>query len=490
MASLDDIWDAPAEVSHRPNTPEATANHADQSNASSISEERPKSSRPLFLDSGSEDERSAPAKARYASKPTSNKPDIDAFFADLDDDPDLAFQDLAPSLDVGALKRQADAKITLTPHQILPSSSPPRDSGQENAGAKGKAGDKQGKGAASKKRAKRPKLDEAMLIGPDGFPALMKQAKQFKPKGKGHELQDLNRLMNVYQFWTHRMYPNNHFIDTVQRVEKLCHSKRMHIALSVWRDEAKGLINGRKIPGPGDSSDSDSDSDTAKNSRLHNGRTDKEMTSASQDVAVAARDERSTPKRSVRGPSLPPSSPSASGSSLGALDDDFDIDAMIREEEAAHAQRAVPSASAATNAPTAAYGTSREKPTSTPADQDEAMWDTFMDDVPDEPYVPPERQQVIGVPQTSTDSGRAMDEDVDEDIWDMMREMEEQAASAPVPNQTDPSQQQSPEPAPQASGHAGLPGSSAPAAEGTGSVAGADSSRKATNDEGWDEMYA
>lgn len=33
--------------------------------------------------------------------------------------------------------------------------------------------------------------------------------------------------MQIYQFWSHKMYPKGYFSANVQRVEKLCHSKRM-----------------------------------------------------------------------------------------------------------------------------------------------------------------------------------------------------------------------------------------------------------------------
>ncbi|KAI0333636.1 Swi3-domain-containing protein [Cubamyces sp. BRFM 1775] len=472
MASLDDIWDAPAETSTRSSPPPGRGKDGSASPIPTNTK-RPGSSRPLFLDSESEDESATRSKSHYASKSTSNKPDIDAFFADLDDDPELAFQDLAPSLDVDALKRQADAKLALTPHQILPSSSPPRDLGPEKSGAKGKEGDKRDKDdkdGAPKKKAKRPKLDEGRLCGPNGFPALAKQAKGFKPKGKGHELRDLDRLMNVYQFWVHQMYPNNHFIDTVQRVEKLCHSKRMHVALSVWRDEAHGLLNGRKIPGPDDplSSDSDSDREVARHARLQSeGDTGKGK--GPQDVPIATDDERSSPARSVHRHSLPPSSPSASGSSLGALDDDFDIDAMIREDEAARAQASA-SASTSTKPPQGTYGTPRG---GTAEAEDEAMWDAVMDDFPDEPYVPPQRHHQ---PQPPTNTG-GVEEDMDDDMWDMMREMDtdalptKSAGSGQLPQRMEPIDQEGP-----------------PASE--SGVADMDPSRRATNDEGWDEMYA
>ena len=40
---------------------------------------------------------------------------------------------------------------------------------------------------------------------------------------------DLDRALQVYQFWTHKLYPKTRFKETVDRVEKLCHSKRMQV---------------------------------------------------------------------------------------------------------------------------------------------------------------------------------------------------------------------------------------------------------------------
>ena len=36
-------------------------------------------------------------------------------------------------------------------------------------------------------------------------------------------------MLQVYQFWTHKLYPKTRFKETVDRVEKLCHSKRMQV---------------------------------------------------------------------------------------------------------------------------------------------------------------------------------------------------------------------------------------------------------------------
>ncbi|RPD66172.1 Swi3-domain-containing protein [Lentinus tigrinus ALCF2SS1-7] len=452
MASLADIWDIPAEsASSTPAPPRnpPTLDDDDDVVLSNTAKRRPRST--LFLDSDSENE-AAPTSskgAHYASRPSTSKNDIDALFDDLEDEPESTFKQLAPSLDVDALRRQAEAKIALTPHQILPSSSPPRDLGDEEEDGKRTKGGKKAKDGLSKR--KRKNLDEGTLVGPLGFPALVKQAKNFKPKGKGHELSDLNRLLNVYHFWSHEMYPNTQFIDTVQRVEKLCHSKRMNVALGVWRDESKGLINGHDVNADGsDHSDSDADNDDAPRPT---------------DVPIATDNERSSPAPS-RGPSLPPSS----ASEADGLDDDFDIDAMIREEEVAQTQG--PSGPSTTSAP--APRRAPAATSNTPMDEDEAMWDA-MDDFPAEPYVPPDREQAVKKP---TAPAPPMDED--EDMWDMIREVEQEREAVEKA-------------APPTSNAAGPPeGAGAPTEPVTGpfGIVGVDPTRPATNDEGWDEMYA
>jgi replication fork protection complex subunit Csm3/Swi3 len=118
--------------------------------------------------------------------------------------------------------------------------------------------DGDGEDDGQKKRKPLPKLDETRLLGKDGFPQLLKDTKNFKPKGKGHEViiiiiftshllapvltadvwtdatastqaMDLDRVLQIYQFWSHKLYPKTRFKETVDRVEKLCHSKRMQV---------------------------------------------------------------------------------------------------------------------------------------------------------------------------------------------------------------------------------------------------------------------
>ncbi|OBZ75315.1 Chromosome segregation in meiosis protein 3 [Grifola frondosa] len=348
-AALEDIWDAPVSQSPPRTTPSRSSPERD-TRGSPHTPKRPRST--LFLASDS-DEDVPKRPTQRAKRPPPPRPDIDALFADLDDDPDSAFQDIAPSLDVDELRRQAERALPPTRHAILPSSSPSRDVDDDKTGGRAKGGPKNAKDGV-KERKKIARLDEARLLGPDGFPALVKQAKEFRPKGKGHEASDLNRLLQVYQFWSHKMYPKTHFQDTVQRVEKLCHSKRMHVALSVWRDEAKGLVNGRR---PEDAIDLTSDSEQSDNER------------EKQPQQSAAPSDQQDPSSS-RAPSIPPSS--ASEYTSADIFDDFNIDAMIQEDQQQ-------------------YSAARPKPVQSAVvadvavDEDAAMWDELMGDLPDDP---------------------------------------------------------------------------------------------------------
>ena len=84
-------------------------------------------------------------------------------------------------------------------------------------------------------------------MGDNGFPALMKAAKRFRPRGKGKEVcwdqlrwsrradeqeKDLRDLLNVYQLWAHGMFPKGDFEGTIKRVETVCRSRRMEVSLT------------------------------------------------------------------------------------------------------------------------------------------------------------------------------------------------------------------------------------------------------------------
>lgn len=259
--SLDDIWDAPVSPSNKDLASPA---------------KRPR--QPLFFsDSDSDHERpSKRATPAPGVPPAAHDPELDALFADIegdaagesnkDDAEDLRYKPLAPALDLTKLAHEAEERHArerrtkmpaLTPRQVMSSSPPPPDGASGGGGnvkgdGKGKTADDEGK----KARRKPAILNEERLVEPNGFPQLIKDMKGFKMKGKGQEVSnyvlillllisgmrsssqhsDLNRLMQVYQFWTHRLYPKTPFKDTVDRVEKLCHSKRMQVCtgLSIY----------------------------------------------------------------------------------------------------------------------------------------------------------------------------------------------------------------------------------------------------------------
>ncbi|TFY57666.1 hypothetical protein EVJ58_g6881 [Rhodofomes roseus] len=413
--ALDDIWNEPLdEPPHRAPSPiDLTTD--DQSPRPP---KRPRSS--LFLDSGSEDE-DPPPPARKSVPPSTEKSEIDAMFDNLDAEPDAFDGDLPPALDLDALRKQEDAKN----EKIYKKPSALDLDVPDTSGTAGGEGRSRGSGKEKQPRKPLPKLDEARVLGPDGFPALLKHAKTFRPKGKGHE---------VYHYWTHKMHPKTPFRETVKRVEKLCHSKRMHVALTVWRDEHKGINRDRKID-----PDLDESSDDEEASNLKLGANDPRDSNEVRDDDDVHDGERA----SSHPPSHPPSSEPPSSDGFA----DFDLDAMIREEE----ERQAAEANAGRIGP---VGTSA--PQSKPAvrDEDEAMWDAFDDDVPHNPGTSTTPYATI---PTNPDP------DEDEDMWDVIREMEAaESSKASAPSET--------------SGPANAKASS--------------SSQPATNDEGWDEMYA
>ncbi|KAJ7219324.1 replication fork protection component Swi3-domain-containing protein, partial [Mycena pura] len=194
---VEDIWDIPAAPRSPPRTPNAD----------------------LFLP-GSDDENDRMSDAPPLGLTREAEIDVDALFGDVDNLPNETGQD--------------DRALGLTSRPILSSSPAHRLDGDDKSG---------GEKDAKKQKKKIARLDEGRLVDDNGFPRLAEDTKAFKIKGKGHEAH-LSRLLQVYQFWTHRLYPKTPFKETIDRVEKLCHSKRMHNMLSVWRDQAHGKQSG------------------------------------------------------------------------------------------------------------------------------------------------------------------------------------------------------------------------------------------------------
>ncbi|WOO83793.1 Chromosome segregation in meiosis protein 3 [Vanrija pseudolonga] len=119
----------------------------------------------------------------------------------------------------------------------------------------------------ARKRLPVAKVDADRLLAPKGFPALMKFAKKFKPRGKGHETKDLRRLMDAYQMWAHGMFPKGDFAHTVQRVETVCTTRRMESALKGMRDEFYPKPRDEEAEGAEDAADADAAADEDKENR-------------------------------------------------------------------------------------------------------------------------------------------------------------------------------------------------------------------------------
>lgn len=252
--SLDDIWSEP--LAEEPSLSPPPQGLGDDDDNVFRPTKRRRST--LFL-GGSEDEDED--TSRKGDRPASNaRPEIDSLFEDLEDLSTSRLSKPSRPFDLAARRREAQARAekeapsSSFPQYAVQSSSPPRD--VFDGDGKGGIGSRKDEDAGAGKKRKIAKLDEDRLLGKDGLPALVQVCKDFKPRGKGHEvslayqcfgrycillmvfcssqLADLNRLFSLYQFWSHKMYPRTQFSDTVNRVEKLCHSKRMIVRLLVF----------------------------------------------------------------------------------------------------------------------------------------------------------------------------------------------------------------------------------------------------------------
>ncbi|KAG6369762.1 replication fork protection component Swi3-domain-containing protein [Boletus reticuloceps] len=448
--SLDDIWVEPIASPPKPAPADSP-------------QKRPRQS--LFLSDSDSDYERPPKRATPAPPPA--RPDVDALFEDLDKDEEddgLRYKPLAPALDLENLAKEAEARHArarqTAPSQTLANGSKTGTTGSTGWDSFAKDEGKGNPGDGEKKGRKvLPKSDEERLVGPEGFPLLIKEIKGFEPKGKGNEHVDLNRLLQVYQFWTHKMYPKTSFKDTVNRVEKLCHSKRMQVKtpaylaglssltyihhkvrLSVWRDEFKGVTNGKKL-------DDDPDViDLAEPTLV--GTEDDGDDKESEDPQLKS------VRASERTPSLPPASSEAD-------DDDFDIDAVIRAEEdrlATLRAATTDSESLHTSRPPTLpekVPTSNSNPEA--MDVDEAsLWESFDD--------PP---AMLDPPQSGPPPSAPVDDD--EGMWNIVDEMEQEQQRKPI----------SPR----------IPVSGVNLIPSLDSTDSGNASR-ATNDDDWDEMYS
>ncbi|RWR99565.1 Protein TIPIN like protein-like protein, partial [Dinothrombium tinctorium] len=81
----------------------------------------------------------------------------------------------------------------------------------------------------------RPKLDVFRLKSERGLVALPKLFAKMKFKGSGHEKDDLNRIMAVFEHWAHRLMPNMSFDDFIEKVETLGTKRQMQTFMTKMR---------------------------------------------------------------------------------------------------------------------------------------------------------------------------------------------------------------------------------------------------------------
>ncbi|KNC97301.1 uncharacterized protein SPPG_07230 [Spizellomyces punctatus DAOM BR117] len=98
--------------------------------------------------------------------------------------------------------------------------------------------DKEKKDGRTKKR-ELVKLDAEKLLGPSGLPRLRHLSSKLTFKGKGHETENLRKLIAFYQIWAHNLFPKLKFASFIERTEKVCRERRMKIFLEAVLQEER-----------------------------------------------------------------------------------------------------------------------------------------------------------------------------------------------------------------------------------------------------------
>ncbi|KZO95845.1 Swi3-domain-containing protein [Calocera viscosa TUFC12733] len=327
-----------------------------------------------------------------APPPTSfSKEALDKLFASSDDED--AGPSILPDIDRAQVARDAQRKARESLN--LPAaggSAPPPEAtqgtpnGPDPVGAKRKRDEDEEEGP---KRRVMAKIDAERLLGEYGFPALVQQTKNFKPKGKGHEKDDLDRVMTLYQLWAHRMFPKRRFIDTVERVEKVCREKRMLVALSVWRDALNPNAPQNKEP--------------------------------VSEADIILSDDEAGPKPSSGEVDNNTGQPGAAADARDRADDEDDEE-IWAEILSRMKSNTVGSTQPNTTGASAVVGTVEKEKDDLFADDEDAIWDEMMRDE--------EAQGAEKTQRTKNTPAQAEDEDA---LWDeMMREEEEAATTRPA----------------------------------------------------------
>ena len=173
MATIDDLWDEPVESEPAPHLTAKPVTSED----------------PLFLQSDSDNDGGTGAAGSRQSKAPD---DIGALFEVDDDDENGQLSNVTyEQLREDAL---SGGKV--------PDDGPSNEGNEgENEGsstAKSKLNKKDDDGDKVTTKHTIPKLDEALLLSERGIPALIKDAKQWRPKGKGHEVRSFGQSLQIH----------------------------------------------------------------------------------------------------------------------------------------------------------------------------------------------------------------------------------------------------------------------------------------------------
>jgi hypothetical protein len=81
-----------------------------------------------------------------------------------------------------------------------------------------------------KRRRPLQRLDHDTLLSEKGLPSLVSHIHSpMTFKGKGHEREDLAKLIRFYEYWAYSLYPRVSFTAVVDRIEHLCADKRLRV---------------------------------------------------------------------------------------------------------------------------------------------------------------------------------------------------------------------------------------------------------------------
>ncbi|KAI9261260.1 replication fork protection component Swi3-domain-containing protein [Helicostylum pulchrum] len=95
-------------------------------------------------------------------------------------------------------------------------------------------------------KVKKLKLDEALLLEPNGIPLLQSQTRYLYFQGKNHEAEDLRKLMTYYTAWASNLFPKYNFTDFSKRVGTHASHRRVREMVNGWQDEYKEKLNVRR----------------------------------------------------------------------------------------------------------------------------------------------------------------------------------------------------------------------------------------------------